>query len=31
MALTVRLSQAWVRQRDGWQLVAIQFSTLGSG
>jgi hypothetical protein len=31
MALAVRLSQVWVRQPDGWRLVAIQFSTLGSG
>jgi hypothetical protein len=31
MALAVRLSQVWIRQPDGWRLVAIQFSTLGSG
>jgi hypothetical protein len=31
MALAVRLSQIWVRQPDEWRLVAIQFSTLGSG
>jgi hypothetical protein len=31
MALAVRLSQVWIRQPAGWRLVAIQFSTLGSG
>jgi hypothetical protein len=31
MALAVRLSQVWIRQPGGWRLVAIQFSTLGSG
>ena len=31
MTLAVRLSQVWVEERDGWQLVAIQFSTLGKG
>jgi hypothetical protein len=31
MTLAVRLSQVWVWQPAGWQLVAIQFSTLGSG
>lgn len=31
MALAVRLSQVWIRQPDGWRLVAIQFSALGSG
>ncbi len=29
MVLAVRLSQVWIQQPDGWQLVAIQFSTLG--
>jgi hypothetical protein len=31
MTLAVRLSQAWIRQPAGWRIVAIQFSTLGSG
>jgi ketosteroid isomerase-like protein len=31
MALAVRLSQVWIRHPDGWRLVAIQFSSLGSG
>lgn len=31
MALAVRLSQVWIRETGGWQLVAIQFSTLGAG
>jgi ketosteroid isomerase-like protein len=31
MALAVRLSQVWIQEPDGWQLVAIQFSTLGTG
>ena len=31
MALAVRLSQVWISQPAGWQIVAIQFSTLGSG
>jgi hypothetical protein len=31
MALAVRLSQVWVWRPGGWQLAAIQFSTLGSG
>jgi len=31
MALAVRLSQVWIWGSEGWQLVAIQFSTLGSG
>ena len=31
MALAVRLSQVWICQPGGWQLAAIQFSTLGSG
>jgi hypothetical protein len=31
MALAVRLSQVWIRQPAGWRIVAIQFSTLGSG
>ena len=31
MALAVRLSQVLVWRPDRWQLVAIQFSTLGSG
>jgi hypothetical protein len=31
MALAVRLSQVWIWRPSGWQLVAIQFSTLGSG
>ncbi|MEU5563450.1 nuclear transport factor 2 family protein [Micromonospora musae] len=29
MALTVRVSQTWVEQPEGWQLAGIQFSTLG--
>lgn len=31
MELAVRLSQVWIRQLAGWRIVAIQFSTLGSG
>ncbi len=31
MALAVRLSQVWIQAPHGWQLVAIQFSTLGAG
>jgi hypothetical protein len=31
MELAVRLSQVWIRQPGGWRIVAIQFSTLGSG
>jgi len=31
MTLAVRLSQVWIEQPDGWRLVAIQFSSLGSG
>ena len=31
MALAVRLSQVWIQEPGGWQLVAIQFSTLGTG
>jgi hypothetical protein len=31
MSLAVRLSQVWIWRPAGWQLVAIQFSTLGSG
>jgi hypothetical protein len=31
MSLAVRLSQVWICRPAGWQLVAIQFSTLGSG
>lgn len=31
MVLAVRLSQVWICQPRGWRLVAIQFSTLGSG
>jgi hypothetical protein len=31
MALAVRLSQVWIWRPGGWQLAAIQFSTLGSG
>ena len=31
MALAVRLSQVWIHEPDGWQLVAIQFSTIGTG
>src|SRR5215472_4547865 len=31
MALAVRLSQVWIWGPERWQLVAIQFSTLGSG
>ena len=31
MALAVRLSQVWIQEPDGWQFVAIQFSTLGIG
>ena len=30
MALAVRLSQVWIWRPAGWQLAAIQFSTLGS-
>ena len=30
MALAVRLSQVWICGPERWQLVAIQFSTLGS-
>lgn len=29
MALTVRVSQTWVEQPEGWLLAGIQFSTLG--
>ena len=29
--LSVRLSQVWIRQPAGWQMVAIQFSALGPG
>jgi hypothetical protein len=29
MALTVRVSQTWVEQGEGWLLAGIQFSTLG--
>jgi hypothetical protein len=28
MALTVRASQTWVEQPEGWRLAGIQFSTL---
>ena len=28
MALAVRLSHVWIQEPGGWQLVAIQFSTL---
>jgi len=31
MTLAVRLSQVWIQEPDGWQLVAIQFSTIGTG
>jgi hypothetical protein len=31
MALAVWLSQVQIRQPGRWRLVAIQFSTLGSG
>jgi hypothetical protein len=31
MALAVRLIQVWIWRPGGWQLAAIQFSTLGSG
>ena len=31
MALAVRLSQVWIQGPEGWQLVAIQFSTLATG
>jgi hypothetical protein len=31
MSLAVRLSQVWIWRPAGWQLAAIQFSTLGSG
>jgi Domain of unknown function (DUF4440) len=31
MALAVRLSQVWIRQPAGRRIVAVQFSTLGSG
>jgi len=31
MRLAVRVSQVWIRHPDRWRLVAIQFSTLGSG
>ena len=31
MALAVRLSHVWIQEPGGWQLVAIQFSTLGTG
>jgi ketosteroid isomerase-like protein len=31
MTLAVRLSQVRVQQPDGWRLVALQFSALGSG
>jgi hypothetical protein len=31
MALAVRLRRVWIQEPDGWQLVAIQFSTLGIG
>ncbi|MFF5297567.1 nuclear transport factor 2 family protein [Paractinoplanes globisporus] len=30
MALTVRASQTWVEQPDGWKLAGIQFSTLAN-
>ena len=29
MALTVRVSQTWVEQPEGWLLAGIQFSTFG--
>jgi hypothetical protein len=29
MALTVRASQTWVEQPEGWLLAGVQFSTLG--
>jgi len=29
MALTVRVSQTWVEQPEGWRLAGIQFSSLG--
>jgi hypothetical protein len=29
MTLTVRVSQTWVEQPEGWLLAGIQFSTLG--
>ncbi|MET7747811.1 nuclear transport factor 2 family protein [Micromonospora sp. NPDC005367] len=28
MTLTVRLSQTWIEQPDGWRLAGIQFSSL---
>jgi hypothetical protein len=31
MTLAVRLSQVWIQEPDGCQLVAIQFSTIGTG
>jgi hypothetical protein len=31
VALAVRLSQVRTRQPAGWRVVAIQFSSLGSG
>jgi hypothetical protein len=31
MALTVRVSQTWVEQPEGWRLAGIQFSSLGQG
>jgi ketosteroid isomerase-like protein len=31
MALAVRLSQVWIQEPEGWRLVAIQFSSLGTG
>ena len=31
MALSVRVGHVWIRQDPGWQLAAIQFSTLDGG
>jgi hypothetical protein len=31
LSLSVRVSHVWVRQEPGWQLAAIQFSTLDGG
>jgi hypothetical protein len=31
MTLAVRLSQVRIQEPDGWQLVAIYFSTHGTG
>lgn len=31
VALSLRVSQTWVREGEGWQLVGIQFSPLDDG